>query len=151
MVGDFVVTFVRDIFELGLVPENMNGSLIYLIPKQAHHETISQFWPICLSNVIMKVISKVIANRLKPLMGDLIGHEQASFIPGRQTSNNIVMTQELLHSLHHRKGRKGSMIIKVDLEKAYDRIDWNFLEEVPRTVGFRELLNSSDHELYYIN
>lgn len=127
LVGDSVVVFVKEIFASGIVPANMNDSFICLIPKQTHPESISQFRPICLSNVIMKVISKIIANCLKPLLGDLVGQEQASFIPGRQTSDNIVMAQELLHFIRRRKGRKGHMVVKVDLEKAYDRIDWVFL------------------------
>lgn len=136
VVGDYVVAFVKGIFELGIVLEQMNGSLICLIPKQTHPETISQFRPIYLGNVITKVISKVIANRLKPLMGDLVGQAQAGFIPGRQTSDNVVMAQELLYTIRHRKGRKGHMIVKVDFEKVYDRIDWSFFKQVLCTIGF---------------
>lgn len=101
---------------------------------------MSQSCPICLSNVVIKTISKVIANRLKPLMNDLVGPNQASFIPGRQTVDNIVMAQELLHSLQPRKGKQGAMMIKIDLEKAYDRVDWQFLEEVLQKVGFTTTL-----------
>lgn len=78
VVGDSMVAFIRDIFNSWSVSEDMNESLICLIPIKAHPEVISQIRPICLSNVIMKIVSKVIANRLKPLMRDLIGHKQAS-------------------------------------------------------------------------
>lgn len=101
---------------------------------------MSQSRPICLSNVVIKTILKVITNRLKPLMNDLIGPNQASFILGRQIVDNIVMAQELLHSLQRRKGKQGAMIIKIDLEKAYDRVDWQFLEEVLQKVGFTTTL-----------
>lgn len=81
--------------------------------------TIAQFRPICVSNVIVKVVTKVIANRLKPVIRELVGAEQASFIPGCQTTDNIFIAQECLHSLRRKKGRTGVMMVKIDLEKAY--------------------------------
>lgn len=62
-------------------------------------EHISQFRPIRLSNVVIKIVFKVLANRLKLLMNDLVGHSQASFIHERQTTDNIIVRQELIHSL----------------------------------------------------
>lgn len=88
----------------------------------------------------MKIVSKIIAERLKPLLKDLVSSEQDSFIPGRQTTDNIIITQEMLHSLRRRKGKKGSMVVKIDLEKAYDCIDWGFLQAVLRKVGVGEPL-----------
>lgn len=99
-------------------------------------EHISQFRPIHLSNVVIKIVFKVLANLLKLLMNDLVGHSQASFIHERQTTDNIIVRQELIHSLRRRKGGKGAMIVKIDLEKTYDRMDWEFLEEILREVDF---------------
>lgn len=118
----------------------MNKSLICLIPKQHQPEFISQFRPICLSNVIFKVVTKVIANCLKILMGDLVGDWQASFIPGRQMTDNIIVAQELAHSMRTRRRKHGEMIVKIDLEKAYDRIDWRFLEAILEQVDFETML-----------
>lgn len=123
VVGNMVIKFDTEVFVTGYVPESMNCSLICLLSKLTHPETIAQFRPICLSNVIIKVITKIIANRLHPVMGDLIHKEQTGFIPGRHTTDNIVIAQECLHSLHRKKGKKGFMVVKIDLEKAYDRID----------------------------
>lgn len=134
-VGSSVCKFVLEVFASGVIPEGMNDSLICLIPKQAQPEFISQFRPICLSNVIIKVVTKIVANRFKPLMGDLVGVWQSSFVPARQTTDNILAAQELVHSLRRRKGKQGHMIIKIDLEKAYDRIKWNFLETVLSHIG----------------
>lgn len=108
----------------------MNHSMICLIPKQHAPENLSQFRPICLSNVVIKIITKVIANQMKPLMGDLISMNQASFIPGRDTTNNILMVQEMIHTLRRKKGKKGNLVAKIDLEKAYDKVDWDFLRQV---------------------
>lgn len=128
--------FIQDIFKTGKIPTDLNNNLITLIPKVAHPETIGQFRPICLSNVLMKVITKVIANRLKPVMAKLVQPTQASFIPGRLTTDNIVIAQELVHSMRYKTGKSGRMIVKVDLEKAYDRISWSFLEQVLLKIGF---------------
>lgn len=79
-VGDMVTKFIKEVFTSGIVPESMNRSLISLIPKQAHFETIAQFQPICLCNVVIKVISKVIANRMKLVIGSwLCRNKQALF------------------------------------------------------------------------
>lgn len=69
-------------------------------------------------------------------MGELVREWQASFIRDKQTTDNIVITQEVLHSLRKKKKRKGEMIAQIDLEKAYDQINWEFLEEVLKKVGF---------------
>lgn len=124
------------------VPSDMNESLICLIPKQEHPDTIAQIRPIRLSNVVIKIISKVIANWLKPLMKELVGMEQSSFIPSRHTTDHIVVAQEVIHSFRHKKGKRGSMVAKIALEKAYDSVDLGFLEEVIGKVGFeRSFIN----------
>lgn len=130
-----VTAFVQRIFRTGHVPPDMNESLICLIPKQHRPEAMAHFRPICLSNVIMKIVSKVIANRFKPVMPVLVGREQSSFISGRHATDNIVVAQEMIHSLRKRKGLKGALVAKIDLEKAYDRVDWEFLADVLQAIG----------------
>lgn len=98
-VGQSITEFVQGVFWTGQVPVCMNRSLICLIPKTEQSENIAQFRPICLSNVVMKIVSKIISERLKPLMKDLVGLEQASFIPGRQTTDSIIVAQEMIHAL----------------------------------------------------
>ncbi|KAG7555110.1 Reverse transcriptase domain [Arabidopsis suecica] len=73
--------------------------------------------------------------RLKEVMPKLIGPAQASFIPGRLSTDNIVIVQEAVHSMRRKKGRKGWMLLKLDLEKAYDRVKWDFLEDTLRVAG----------------
>lgn len=63
------------------------------------------------------------ANRLKPLMNKLVVLSQANFIPGRQAFDNMIIVQEVIHSMQRKTGKKGAMAIKVDLEKAYGRVD----------------------------
>lgn len=66
------------------------------------------------------------------------GPQQSSFVPGRQITDNIIVYQETLNTLRNRKGKRGHMVIKIDLEKAYDRLDWNFIRDTLREAGLNE-------------
>lgn len=96
---------------------------------------MAHFRPIALSNVV-KIITKIIANRLKPVMSSLVGETQCSFILGRQGIDNVVIVQEIIHSMRRKQGNKGWLAAKLDLAKAYDREEWSFLERVLRVIGF---------------
>lgn len=72
------------------------------------------------------IIAKIVANRLKGVMPSLVAENQCSFIQGRQGADNIIIAQEVFHSMPSMKDSKGVMAIKVDLEKAYDRLEWDF-------------------------
>ena len=73
-------------------------------------------------------------------MPNLIGQFQCSFVPGRQSADNILVAQEIIHSMRKKKGDTGFMAIKVDLEKAYDRLSWSFIQDTLRDVGIPENL-----------
>lgn len=88
-----------------------------------------QFHPISLCNVLFKIITKTMVLRVKKLMTKFIGPAQASFIPGRLSTDNIVIVQAAVQSMRRKKGKRGWMLLKLDLEKAYDRIRWDFLED----------------------
>ncbi|KAG7547784.1 Ribonuclease H domain [Arabidopsis suecica] len=135
VVGNSVVRFVLDFFATGELPPDMNAALVVLIAKVAKPEKIMQFRPISLCNVLFKIITKAMVTRLKEVISKLIGPAQASFIPGRLSTDNIVVVQEAVHSMRKKKGRKGWMLLKLDLEKAYDRIRWDFLEDTLKAAG----------------
>ncbi|GKV18315.1 hypothetical protein SLEP1_g28713 [Rubroshorea leprosula] len=120
---------IRDIFSSGVMPDSWSASLIALIPKNSNPESISQFRPIGLCNVPYKIVTKIIVLRLKELMGDLISPMQSSFLPGQNGIDNVILLREFVHSFHKRKGRQGDMIVKLDLEKAFDRLEWSFIKE----------------------
>ncbi|KAG7578919.1 Reverse transcriptase domain [Arabidopsis thaliana x Arabidopsis arenosa] len=138
-VGESVIKLVLEFFENLELPMNLNDALVVLLPKVGKPEKITQFRPISLCNVLFKIITKTMVERLKPVMSKLIGPAQASFIPGRVSTDNIVLVQEAVHSMRRKKGRKGWMLLKLDLEKAYDRIRWDFLEDTLRAAGFSEV------------
>ena len=99
--------------------QGLNETYITLIPKIPHPQLASQFRPISLCNVCYKLITKVIVQRLKNILPELVAPTQTSFVLGRQIGDNIVIMQEILHTMRKMKGKTGWMAIKIDLEKAY--------------------------------
>ena len=93
-----------------------------------------KFRPISLCNVILKIIIKVMANRIKPLPPGLVSQEQSSFMEGIQILDGIILTHEMTHSLKQTKAP--GMMIKLDLEKSYDKVSCRFLKEVLKAFGF---------------
>lgn len=131
VVGDSLFDMVRKGFEFGKIEEYLNKTLIILIPKVISPKVVSQFRPISLCSVPYKILSKVIVNRLKPLMPLmplLVTENQMSFVGGHFITDNVIIAQEV-HSMHIRKGKMGWMAIKIDMEKAYDRLRWEFINE----------------------
>ena len=87
----------------------------------------------------MRIVTKCITNRLKLIIVGLINESQTAFIPKRHISDNILIAHEMLHHNHkHRIGRIGKMAIKIDIHKAYDKIDWLFLKNVLIRMGFSD-------------
>ena len=104
-------------------------------------ELLKNFRPISLCNVTNKIITKIIANWIKRSLDKVIGLHQCSFIPSQHRSNNIIVVQEAIHVMKTKKERKKSfMAIKVDVKKAYDKLDWDFLEYTLEDMGFKRYL-----------
>ena len=136
LVGDSVKREVKEIFATQKIPAYLNQTLIALIPKQIGPELVSHYRPISLCTTIYKTVTKILVHRLKPLLPSLISPMQSAFLAGRRGSNNVIIAQELIHSLKNRKGREGFMVVKIDLEKAYDRLEWSFIKMVLDHFGF---------------
>ena len=126
LMGDPVKKEVKSIFSNGIMPEYMNKTLITLIPKCKSPESLSHYCPISLCNTIYKIFTKIIVNRICPLLLKLVSPLQSAFIPRRQGVDNAIIVQELVHTISKKRGVGGAMAIKLDLEKAYDRLEWNF-------------------------
>lgn len=116
--------------------KSLNSTFIALIPKVEEANTPDKFRPIALCNVIYKIISKVIANRLKAILPGIISQEQSGYVEGRQILDNILLAQEMIHSLHSQKA--AGMLMQLDLSKAYDKVSWSYLEAVLRAFGFSQ-------------
>ena len=104
--------------------EELNEARLVLIPKIENQQSVNQLPPIGLCNVAYMAISKAIVNMIKPVLSKLVAPIQISFVPEHQISDNIVIVQEMLHTMRHRRGKVGYMVIKMDLEKAYACIRW---------------------------
>jgi hypothetical protein len=138
-VGKKVSEGVLSFLNGGPFDVSLNSTNICLIPKIPSPESVKDYRPISLCNVVYKLISKVLANRLKLVLPKVISQEQSAFIPGRLITDNIIVAFETLHTMATRqKGKKGFMAIKLDMSKAYDRLEWGFLEAVMRKLGFAE-------------
>lgn len=105
----------------------LNSTFLALIPKGDGADWLSQFQPISLCNVIYKIISKLIVDRLKKWLSLLISEEQSSFVVGRQILDGVVIAIETIHSMANSKDK--AMFIKLDMAKAYDRVRWSFLQK----------------------
>ena len=140
VVGDSVKFEVKRIFQNRKISTQLNKTLIVLIPKQLGLETIGHFRLISLCNTIYKVMSKILVLRMKHPMPKLVPLSQIAFIAGRKGSNNFIVAQELLYTLEKKKGKTGYMIIKIDLEKTYDRMEWSFVRNVLCSLGFHNAI-----------
>ncbi|RYR51488.1 hypothetical protein Ahy_A06g026507 isoform A [Arachis hypogaea] len=130
---------VRSFFKNGYIPECIGETIVVLIPKTKNPESLNQLRPISCCNFIYKILARVIVLRLKGIMEKIISPIQSAFVGGRLIQDNLVIVQEIYHSLN-KKGRNGSqdMAVKLDMNKAYDRVEWDFLERVITAFGFHE-------------
>ena len=131
-----VVPAVLGFLNGGELPEEVNKTLLVLIPKVSNPQELSQYRPISLCNVLYKVCSKTMANRLRRILEEVISKEQSAFVPGRLITDNILIAYECIHYLRNKKGKTGSCAVKLDMTKAYDRVEWRYLENIMRTLGF---------------
>jgi hypothetical protein len=113
-------------FALGRVNiARLNFGTLTLIPKIPGAEEIRKFRPIALINVVFKFVAKAYAMRLSPIAHRMIIHTQLAFIKGRQIQEGILSLQEIVHEVKSK--RLGGVFLKLDFEKAYDRVNWGFL------------------------
>ena len=135
-VGDSVKDEVLKAFTERKIPDYLNKTHIVLIPKMQGPETIANYRPISLCNSVYKIITKIIVARIRLHLERLISPLQAAFVPGRRGVDNFIIVQELVHSIGRTKEKNGLMAIKIDLEKAYDKIEWSFIREMLLNLNF---------------
>ena len=124
VMGPQVTQSVIQILRTGIMPIRLNDTYICLIPKVNSPQKITEYRLISLCNVIYKIVAKVLANRLKGVLPKVINDAQSAFVPGRQITDNVIATFEVMHCINQRrKGKEGLMAIKLDMSKAYDRVE----------------------------
>lgn len=117
----------------------MNQTHIRLIPKTSYAKKVADYRPISICNVFCKIISKLLSLRLKTVLDSIISENQSTFIPGRSITDNVLITHEMLHYLKTSQAQINcSMTVKMDMSKAYDRVEWVFVSKVLQRLGFHE-------------
>jgi hypothetical protein len=137
IIGGDITNYALNVLNHGGDPDPLNDTYICLIPKNKQPTSPTDFRPIALCNVMLKIITKTIANRIKAILNNIISPQQSAFLPGRLITDNTLIAYETFHYLKHSKAKKhGYVGIKLDMAKAYDRIEWSFLENTLLTMGF---------------
>ncbi|KAL0291511.1 UNVERIFIED_CONTAM: hypothetical protein Scaly_2635100 [Sesamum calycinum] len=130
-----MIKAILEFFTTGRLLKQVNTTILALIPKVRAPSTVSDFRPISCCNVLYKVITKIIVQRLRLVLDKLISPSQNAFVPGRSIGDNILLAQELFAG-YNRQGLPMRCALKVDLRKAYDTVEWDFLSAVLQMFGF---------------
>jgi len=138
--GDITRAALHLFLNGGSMPAAVNDTTLVLIPKVKNPQELSQYRPIALCNVLYKICSKVIANRLRLVLDDIISEEQSAFVPGRLITDNVLVAYESIHYLKKKKGKTGACAVKLDMAKANDRVEWAYLRSIVIKLGFHESL-----------
>ena len=130
-----VIQSVQEFFTTGVLPPNFNSNMLVLIPKITGAQAMGDFRPIALANFQFKIVTKILADRLSLITMRIISLEQRGFIRDRNISECIILASEAIN-LIDKKQFGGNVALKVDIKKAFDTLDWNFLIAVLRNFGF---------------
>jgi hypothetical protein len=126
-IGQDVYQMVYDFYTQAFMILEINKTYLVLIPKKMQPTIPQDFRPISLCNVAYKLISKTLAERLKPHLPHNIDASQSAFVKDRHISTNIIITQEIIHSFSLRSWTDTAFLLKIDLAKAFDRLKWDFI------------------------
>ncbi|CAL1395985.1 unnamed protein product [Linum trigynum] len=138
IIGEEVTHKVIFFLNGGAFPTSLNHTLIALIPKVKSLITPKDYRPISLCNVLYKLASKVLANKLKTVVDEVISPNESAFVLGRFITDNVMAAFECFHAMKTKeKGQWGVFAAKIDMAKAYDKVEWSFLEGVMRKMGFQ--------------
>ncbi|CAA7056111.1 unnamed protein product [Microthlaspi erraticum] len=123
-IGSDVCLLVKRFFETCIMEPGINHTHLCLLPKITDADKIADYRPISLCTVSYKIISKILVMRLKGILGDIISDSQATFVPGRNITDNVLVAHELMHALKSKRDSSEQYLaIKTDISKAYDRVE----------------------------
>lgn len=135
-IGDTIVTAVLNILNGQEDLKDWNNTTIILIPKKLNPNTLKDFRPISLCNTCYKIVARAITNRFRPILSRIIDSFQSAFIPGRLIMDNVIVGFECMNWIrNNRKPKTGYAALKLDMSKAYDKVEWSFIVNMLR-LGF---------------
>jgi hypothetical protein len=129
-----LLNFFSEFHRQGILSKGLNSTFIALIPKVDNPQRVADFRPIALVNSVYKLLSKVLTNRLRSVIASVVSQNQSAFIQGRQILDGILVANEVVDDA--KRNRKEILMFKVDFEKAYDSVDWEYLDEVMKKMNF---------------
>ncbi|XP_074288077.1 uncharacterized protein LOC141613236 [Silene latifolia] len=135
IVGGDIIAAVTDFFTNGKLLKELNTTTLTLIPKIDNPTSVLDFRPIACCNTVYKCISKVLCKRLSKILPDIVNESQGGFIKGRNIVENVLICQDLVR-LYNRKAASPRCLIKIDLQKAYDSVEWVFLKQILSALKF---------------
>ncbi|GKU93956.1 hypothetical protein SLEP1_g7505 [Rubroshorea leprosula] len=131
--GD-IINFVNEFHQNGRLVRGLNASYITLVPKKKNPTTLQEYRPITMVGCLYKILAKILSNRLKKVIGKIINSSQSAFLEGRQLVDGDLTLNELVHYLKMKK--KKELLFKADFEKAFDSVNWNYLDSMHFNMGF---------------
>ena len=138
-VKSIISSTVLDFLNHDVSPPKFHDTDIVLIPKTKNPEKVTDYRLISLCNVACKIASKVVANRMKLVLQEIIGENQSAFKAEHLITDNLLVAHEMMsHISKKKKGKCGEMAIKLDISKVYDRVEWDCLKQVMKKLSFHE-------------
>lgn len=134
--ADFIVS-VQSVFKYGFLPKGVNSTILALVPKKVDSKEMKDYRPIACCNVLYKVVSKILANRLKKILPSVITENQSSFIKGRLLMENVLLASKLVKD-YHKDSVSPRGVMKIDISKAFDSIQWIFVFRSLEALGIPE-------------
>ncbi|GKV46692.1 hypothetical protein SLEP1_g53669 [Rubroshorea leprosula] len=131
--GD-ITNFIKEFHKYGRLVRGINASYITLVPKKKNPTTLKEYRLVSMVGSLYKILAKVLANRLRKVIGKVISMTQSAFLEGRQLIDSVLALNELVHDLKRRK--EMGILFKVDFEKAFDSVDWDYLDSMQSSLGF---------------
>ncbi|XP_078151441.1 uncharacterized protein LOC144546765 [Carex rostrata] len=140
--GPSIIEQVNLFFRSNTMPRQIARSNLVLVPKCENPTKLTDFRPISVCNVLYKLISKILAARVRPFIARCVSPSQSAFVPGREISENVILLREVLHSFRSNSYKGEDFCLKLDLSKAFDRMNWDYMRDVLLLYGWPALFTN---------
>ena len=134
-IGGIVTSAALNFFKTGHLLNSIGATKLVVLPKVQHPQEASKFRPIACYSVLYKCVVKMLSNRLKEVLSCIIDHSQAAFVQGRELLYNVLISQDIARG-YQRQHISPRCLLKIDLQKAFDSVHWEFIEELLTGLHF---------------